>query len=137
MGAIIERQKNWELRLIDAIFEEQNQPFEWGKHDCAILMAASVRAIYGNAHPALKEFVKYKNETSAKRLLAKRGGLDKIVSEYFDEINMLSAQQGDLGIYVADGFAAGLVIIDGAALGKSPDGIFRMPIKKLTKVYRV
>lgn len=137
MGSIIERKKNWELRLVEAISKEQNEPFEWGKHDCALLMAASVRAIYGDDHPALKEFSKYKDEKTAKRFLAKRGGLDRIVSEYFGEVNKLSAQQGDLGIYEADGFAAGLVIIDGSALGKSPDGIFRMPIKKLTKVYRV
>lgn len=133
----MERYKDWDLRLIAAITKEQDEPFEWGKHDCALLMAASVRAIYGDKHPALSEFDKYKDEKSAKRLLAKRGGLENIVSEYFEEVNKLSAQNGDLGILVADGYAAGLVIIDGSALGKSPEGIFRIPIKKLTKVYRV
>lgn len=133
----MERQKNWDLRLVDALTKEQDAPFEWGKHDCAILMATSVRAIYGNTHPALKEFTQYSDEKTAKRLLAKRGGLEKIVSEYFDEINHMSAQSGDIGLFVTEDFAAGLVIIDGVALGKSPEGSFRMPIKKLTKVYRV
>lgn len=133
----MERKKDWEERLIAAMIVEQDAPFEWGKHDCALLMAASVRAIYGDEHPSLEEFNKYTDEKSAKKYLTRRGGLQKIVSEYFAEVNMLSAQQGDLGILEADGYAAGVVIIDGVALGKSPDGIFRVPIKKLTKVYRV
>ena len=129
MGAELTRLKGWEERFIDAMLVEQEAPFEWGKHDCAILMAASVRAIHGEDHPALEEFKKYKDEKTAKKHLAKNGGLVKLIEKYFEPINALSAQQGDIGVVEADGFASGAVIVDGMALGKSPEGVFRVPIK--------
>ena len=133
----MERLRNWETRFVDAMIAEQEAPFEWGKHDCALLMAASVRAIYGDNHPALSEFDKYKDESSAKRYLAKQGGLVKLIEKYFEPVNILSAQTGDIGVVEKDGFASGAVIMDGMAVGKSPEGVFRIPIKQLTKVYRV
>lgn len=133
----MERLKGWETRFVEAMLIEQEAPFEWGKHDCAILMAASVRALYGDDHPALGEFIKYTDEKSAKKHLAKNGGLVKLIEKYFEPVNALSAQQGDIGVVEAEGFASGAVIVDGMALGKSPEGVFRLPIKQLTKVYRV
>lgn len=137
MGPELIRKKGWEERFIKAILIEQEAPFEWGKHDCAILMAASVKAIHGEDHPALEEFTKYTDEKSAKRHLAKHGGLVKLIEKYFEPVNILSAQQGDIGVVEAEGFASGAVIVDGIALGKSQEGVFRVPIKQLTKVYRV
>lgn len=110
--------------------------FEWGRHDCAHHMANAVRAKCPN-HPILAYLDQYHDKASAIRLLREIGGLSAGLEQHFEEINPLSAQDGDIGVISAAGMEAGCVVRNGRAVGLAPFGEFILPVSRLSKAYRV
>lgn len=115
-----------------------SQPFAWGSSDCAHLMAASVRACHGDDHPALAMLTRYSDERSARRLLRRQGGLAAAIARHFEEVPVLLAQTGDIGVVVRDGVEAGMVIMEGQAVGKAEHSPhYRVPLRTLSRTFRV
>jgi hypothetical protein len=132
------RLPDWEQRFVAAMPVELAKPFAWGEADCVLLMAAAVRACHGDHHPVLKHLGGYKSKRSAVAKLKRLGGLSVILAKHFEEVPLLMAQTGDLGVLAGNGIEAGAVIIDGQAVGKGEDApSFRLPVRSLTKVFRV
>lgn len=131
------RVRNWDIALADAMGAELARPFEWGVADCATLMATSVRACLGD-HPVLKELRRYRTKRGALRLLKTEGGLTAILERHFSPRAHAFAQTGDIGVVCnPDGSQAGVVVLDGVAVGKSETGVVRLPIRAVTAVFEV
>jgi hypothetical protein len=132
------RLRDWEQRFVAVMPDEMAKPFAWGTADCACLMAAAVRACHGDDHPALKMLGGYKTERGAVTKMARLGGLSAALALHFEEVPVLMAQAGDIGVLAGNGIEAGAVVIDGQAVGKGEGATaYRLPVRSLTKVFRV
>ncbi|MCW5722443.1 MAG: hypothetical protein KIS86_14990 [Devosia sp.] len=132
------RLADWEQRFVAVMPDVLSQPFAWGSADCAHLMASSVEACHGADHPVLADLSRYKTKAGALRLLKAGGGLSAMLARHFEEVPLLVAQTGDLGVLVVDGVEAGLVVIDGQAVGKGEHAPhYRMPVRAMTRAFRV
>jgi hypothetical protein len=132
------RLPDWEQRFVASMPDVLAAPFAWGSADCAHLMAASVLACHGDGHPALAVLSRYSDKATGLRLIKKAGGLSAVLAKHFEEVPPLLAQTGDLGIIEGDGIEAGLVVMDGQAVGKGEAApSFRLPVRALSRTFRV
>ncbi len=108
-------------------------PFEWGSNDCCLFAADIVQAITGHDFAASFRGT-YSDAFGASSLLGSLGGIVKIASDRFDEIEIAFAQIGDIGRCESEGRdtfcvwggehwhapgAAGIVVIDPATVEKA------------------
>jgi hypothetical protein len=134
----VTRLRDWEQRFVAAMPIETAKPFVWGEADCVCLMAAAVRACHGDDHPALKMLGGYKTKRGAVAKLARLGGLSAALAQHFEEVPVLMAQTGDIGVLAGNGIEAGAVVLEGQAVGKGEEtAAYRIPARSLTKVFRV
>lgn len=132
------RLSDWEQRFVAAMPAALDAPFAWGSADCAHLMAASVRACHGDDHPALSMLAGYQDKASAMRRLSQLGSLSEALAVHFEEVPVLMAQTGDIGIVETHGGEAGVVFIDGQAIGKAEHApCFRVSVRAVARAFRV
>lgn len=125
------------MRDLDAqvafIAAKQHEIFDYGTWDCGLLARGAVKALTGE--DKLAGIDVWKDEKTAMRYLAKRGGLFAAVSAVLDDIPVSMAMRGDIG--AVEG-AAGpmLVVIEGMTLvGTGLGGLERLPRRHLVKAW--
>lgn len=131
---------NWDIALIALVDEEIRKPFDWVKANCAHLMATSVIACYGRQHAVLRRFRGLSSKRKVLEALSSGGGLDAILSEYFEFVpTFMMAQTGDIGIVAQpDGTQAGGIVLDGAFVARAVEApVVRVPLRMATRLYRV
>lgn len=111
--------------------------FKWGTADCGHHMAKAVREKHGDDHPILDYLNRYSDKCSALRLIKNEGGIANLLSRFFVETSPLMARDGDIGVVVHNGVEAGCVVLNGRAVGIKADGYFYLPVKMLSRVFRV
>jgi len=102
------RVENWEYDFITMMEEAKNDPFVWGKNDCAMLVARNIKTLTG-IDIAKDYHFKYKTAKGAAQKIKQIGNGELmevghvIAAHYgFEEILALTAQRGDVVIVTAD-----------------------------------
>jgi hypothetical protein len=142
------RLKGWERRFRDGITDELERPYDWVSSNCGHLVCAAVRACHGE-HVLMDHLANgWRSKEDVLQYLYDNGSVSKLIGEHFELLpSPMMAQNADIGVYpsqVYDEHAGeyrdsevGMVILDGMAVGKTLEGPFRVPIKRLSKVFRV
>jgi hypothetical protein len=138
----MKRHDFWRERLSDVMDRQRQDPFVWGKHDCAIGFAAAiVEAIMGE-DPAREYRGKYASPRGALKLMKEAGAEtlgDFVAMKLPEHENIAKARVGDIGVVAADGpitealcmvDVTGLVVMTDAGHGHRP----RSDLKRAFKV---
>src|SRR5690606_2395292 len=82
---------------------------------------------------------RYSTAVGAKRLFTARGfrWLDDAYAAVFPEIPVSFARRGDIGLVECSGADCAVVVVGAEAVGKSPDGVIRVPVRALKKAFKV
>lgn len=121
---------DWRLRLTNYIGASAREPFEVGKHDCALFWAGAVEAMTGVDHAASYRG-QYKTFKAGRELIG--GDLAAHVGSIFEEVPPALAQVGDL-VMIKD--ACGVVQGEHIyVLGRG--GVSTTPLTRATKAFRV
>jgi len=114
---MIHRFEDWSARLGDALAAaaDADMPFEYGKHDCFLVVCDAVLAITGIDLAA--DFRGYVGDAGVQRLLADNGGVAGIAEAMtakhgIPEIPPGLAQRGDLVIILDDKGRETFAIVD-------------------------
>lgn len=137
----MKRRDDWRARLSDVTDRQRQDPFVWGKHDCAIGFASAVVEAITGEDLARGYRGKYASPRGALKLLAESGAetLGDFVAMKLPEINPAFARLGDIGVIEADGLitealcmvdATGLVVMTETGHGHRP----RSDLKRAFKV---
>lgn len=135
------RRDDWHARFEAAVDEVKRQPFEWGRHDCAIgFVAHIVEAISGVDH-ARGFRGKYRGERGA-LLAMKRAGFDDLAdlaASKLPEIHPSQARVGDVLAFPDNGaLGSSLGICNGErALVLRPDGMGTLSTLDASRAFRV
>jgi hypothetical protein len=138
-GSIEELRMSNLSKMNTVINKLSDEPFEWGKSDCFIFTASLVKAWHGKDYLAL-HLCNYKDEATAEEYIKTYGGLERLTTgtlgyalkhpEHCIDGDVVTAE-------VAPGeFALGFVF-SGKALLKGKHKVYRMPLKKCSKGWRV
>ena len=103
-----QRHSDWEQRLSDYLISKRNEPFQYGKHDCAHFVAGAVEAI--TCENPMADITKdYKTEIGSLRVLKELGfdNVEQFTDSKFTSILVGFAQTGDIALH--DG-SLGIVI---------------------------
>src|SRR5687767_7735348 len=129
------RHPEWEVRLALRMERELARPFSWSSANCGHLMCVAVAASHDSDHPLLDYLDQFTDEETAKALVVKHGGLSALLAKHLKEVPKLQAQDGDLGVFEVGASAAGCVVINGMAVGRSETGTFWIPVRRLTRTF--
>jgi hypothetical protein len=144
---MITRQDKWEVALNDFVNGRANEPFEWGKNDCALFVCDAIQAMTGSDLAA--DFRgKYTTELgAARRIKTVTGGMTvEDVAVFVTKANdmpelpsPLFAQRGDVVCFDGEfGVALGIVYMNGKdAVFVSPEGLKRIPVKQCRRAWKV
>lgn len=102
------RISNWESNLSDYLISKRQEPFQYGKHDCAHFVAGAVEAITGK-NPMADITDGYDSQIGSLRVLKRLGfdDVEQFTDSKFTSILVGFAQAGDIALY--DG-SLGIVI---------------------------
>lgn len=90
------KREDWVDRLWSAVAEFERTPFEYGRHDCCVFVARVLDELNVGANYLERIRKQYKDEASARALIARSGGLRGAVSEFLGEPNPPAfARRGD------------------------------------------
>jgi hypothetical protein len=138
----LKRLPNWRGRLAAFTDETRRQEFAWGKHDCALgLAAGAVEAITGeDLRTGWRG--KYKTGAAAHRALKTRGfeSLGDAVATVLPEYeNLMMAGVGDIAVIPAEGaLCEALAVVDVSTLIVLTDaGQGRLPRSKMLRAFKV
>jgi len=132
------RLPDWQSRLHAWLLEISGQPFEPGRHDCALFAAGAVAAMTGE-DPAALFRGRYSTVRGGQRMLKREGHRDHVAfaAAQLDEINILQARPGDLAVTPGEGGDA-LGVVQGEwvyVLG--PNGMGMVPLSAATRAFRL
>ena len=117
--------------FIDA---RQIMPHDWNTNCCVRFMLGAVASQFGSA-PSMR--VDWQDRRTARRAIAKVGGIEAETDRLFASIEPASAQTGDIGgvIDPADGFV--LTIVHGPhIIAPGEHGIERQPRSAMVRAWR-
>ncbi|MCK4300178.1 MAG: hypothetical protein KAX80_11630 [Planctomycetes bacterium] len=128
----------WDTDLMDYVSSVLDEPFEWGRTDCASLVRGAVGAMYG--HDVLK-VGRYKTLAGARRTLKLVGSYkDALAHAGAEEVPIGFRQRGDVAILPdtdVEGFPGLGVVVRGGMLTVGPEEIVRIvPIDEDSVVMR-
>ncbi|MCB5412244.1 DUF6950 family protein, partial [Pseudogemmobacter faecipullorum] len=113
-----QRLPNWRARFADEMDRQRREAFTWGRHDCALgLAAGAYEAITGK--DVRSDWSRYRTAGGALRALRKAGyaSLGDAVAAYLPEVHPSQAHVGDIGLIPADGeIGAALCVVDASGL---------------------
>lgn len=94
------RLPDWMVRLDRLVSAKATAPYTWGVHDCCTLIADVALAITGvDRMDAMGLRGAYLSEQGAYRILARRGGMEGVLTAAFGmPVSAALAQVGDIGI---------------------------------------
>jgi len=141
-AVILKRRQDWEIRLHEFLAARRDQPFEWGKNDCALFVCDAIQAMTDiDCAPNFRDF--YSNSGAAKNLIRQFGSLGALAQQLaekqgFPEVPVLMAQRGDVALADLDGQTLLVVSLDGRfAVGPGLRGWVEVPIEKCSKAWRI
>jgi len=131
---------DWPTALADCVSRAREEPFIWGKNDCALFTCDCIMAITGRDY-AEKFRGKYGTEKGAYRAIRKIEGvssLEELATKYLgDPIPTTYAGRGDVVMTsTPTGPALGIVVNRNAAF-RTPSGIEMIPPDRWEKAWRV
>lgn len=131
------RLADWPLHLEHFIACRADQPFVWGKNDCAIFAADCVRALTGK-DPAPAGLRQHTTAKQAYRAIARHGGLEGIATAALgDSMTVQQATVGDV-LLVKAGKRDALAICNGtSALMPSATGLVSVGLKSARLAWMV
>ena len=131
------RHADWQPRLTDYLRAHHARPFAWGRWDCAIFVAGSVRAMTGR--DPMRGLRGYRTLAEGLRKARARGLEDHIaaVADRFPEIHPAFAGPGDIAVVPGEpGLALGLV--QGAGIYVvGAQGLGLLQLTDATRAFRV
>jgi len=91
------RRSDWRSQLSACVVKALKQPFEWGRHDCALFAANAILAMTGE-DLARGYRGRYRTAAGAARTLQKEGfgSSEALAEQLFDEIAPVLAVDGDI-----------------------------------------
>lgn len=132
----IARYNDWPERLF-AFFDARRQdPFEWGKNDCAIFFADAVQAMTGMRIG--EQFRSYRSASGSRRVIRDAGGMHALLEALkLDEIEIGFATRGDISLASMEGREIfGVVAGNGFYFSPGEDGLLARPITEVSAVFR-
>jgi len=134
------RYPDWLERLHTFVADTKDEPFSWGRNDCALFVSDCIFQMTGR-DPAEPFRGKYRTEGGAYRSLRKIGGvssLEELATKYLGApIPVFYAGRGDVvSMKTPTGKALGIVLGDRAAF-RTPEGLCYFPREVWEKAWRV
>lgn len=136
MTAPILRRRDWPERLHALIADRLRAPFAWGSQDCCLWVCDAIQAMTDH-DPAADVRGSYRTERGALRLVKELGGMRAIgASRFGDEVPVLMAQVGDVGLVHTDGRDS-LALCGGSHwLAAGEQGLERLPLAEAVAAWR-
>lgn len=130
------RLPDWPQRLDAFIESRRGTPFAYGSHDCCLFSAGAVEAITGENVAARWH---YTNEIGARRLMAKWGGVDGLVTAALgDPCHPSQAGRGDIVMAeLTNGETIGVCLGAVCAFAEEPQGVALRPRSLILKAWKV
>ena len=145
----LRRHEGWEGRLAVFVAQARSMPFQYGSHDCCLMVCDGVLAITG-VDPLAKERGRYKTMRGARSTLRRFAGggviklAEKIAADFgAPEVPLSFARRGDICLItdpelVETGFDAMLAICLGREVGiAQADGLRLLPLARAARAWRV
>lgn len=136
----MQRRDDWRSRLAAEVDRQRRDPFQWGKHDCAIgLVCGVVEAITGE-DLAKGYRSQYRSAASGLRIIKEAGAdsLGDFAGLFLPEIHPSQARIGDVGIIPADEMGEAFCIVDASRLiVMTLDGQGSRPRSDMTRAFKV
>lgn len=132
------RKENWPKLFADFLYSKKDEAFEWGRNDCILFGAQAVECITGKNF--YNYYLGYDSEDSANEIIERNGGIEKLISKHLGEShsNKLQARRGDLVLMKLPRKTIGVVDDSGEKVAcLSENGLCRLPMKKIIRVWRV
>lgn len=133
------RLPDWRQRLIAYLSGVVSQPFEPGRHDCALFTAGAVAAMTGR-DVAAEWRGRYRTLRGGQRVLRRAGHADHVAlaASMLQELdNPFMAQAGDVAA-VATPEGAALGIVQGAGIYvMGPRGFGVVPLTSIARAFRI
>lgn len=131
------RVPDWPQRLAAAVEAARLQPFDWGRHDCALWAADVVLALTGEDHGAAFRG-QYRSRGGAAFVIARAGGLAAIATRALGApVPITQAQRGDVCLLDCEfGPALGICIGDRVAF-TGPPGLVLVPLLECAQAWHV
>lgn len=129
----------WERRLVEAIEAARNQPFRWGRHDCATFAFDLRRDIAGGYDVAALWRGRYTTARGAVLVMRRLGWTSleaagrALLGEPLATVHL--AQRGDL-VLANTGLGFG-VCLGARAAGIAPSGLVLVPLSACALAWRV
>jgi hypothetical protein len=131
------RVPDWQVALAECVAARALVPFAWGAQDCALFAADCAQVCTGH-DPAAGLRGTYHDALGAARVLAQFGGLAAIAAERFgEEVPVLFAQPGDIGLIETEGRDSLCVWTGGAWHAPGKDGLVAFTLDRAKKVWRL
>jgi cell wall-associated NlpC family hydrolase len=132
------RRSGWERRLVAAVEVARDQPFCWGRHDCATLAFDLRRDLTGGYDVAALWRGRYTTALGAVRVMRRLGwqsleaaGRD-LLGEPLSSVHL--AQRGDL-VLANTGHGFG-ICLGARAAGIAPEGLVVVPLSSCALAWR-
>ena len=138
----MKRRDDWHARLSDVTDRQRQDPFVWGKHDCAIGFAAAIVEAITGEDLARGYRGKYASPRGALKLLKEAGAEtlgDFVAMKLPEHENTAKARIGDIGVIKADGpVGQGLCMVDATGLvGLTETGYGHRPRGDMVRAFKV
>lgn len=131
------RHPDWEKRLNAVVAKHRVLPAEYGVSDCYIIADDAVEAVTGKKmYPGAR---RYTTAAGAGKQLRKRGfeTVHDAFAAKFEQIGVLSAQRGDIGIYDNNGELSGGVFTAIGFMTRGTDEIVFLPQTAVSAAFKV
>lgn len=133
----VKRRHDWRARLQSYLASVAREPFEYGRHDCALFAAGAVEAMTGS--DLARGFRGYRTEKGGIKKLRKKGYDDQFafLEATLREIPPAFAKVGDVAVVPSDeGPALGIVQGEWIHVLRR-EGIANMPRLSATRAFEV
>lgn len=133
----VKRRHDWRARLQAYLASVARQPFEYGRHDCALFAAGAVDAMTGV--DLARGFRGYRTQKGGIKKLRQRGFQDQfaLLEAHLPEIHPAFAKVGDVAVVSSDeGPALGIVQGEWIHVLR-PEGIGNMPLLSAIRAFEV
>lgn len=141
MTETLTRLPDWRARLAAEMDRQRRDPFAWGRHDCALGLAAGAVTALTGADLAAPWRGRYRSPSGARRVLHKAGfsSLADLVASILPEIPPARARVGDIGLIAADGpLKEALCVVDVSGLiAMTEPGHGRRPRADMIRAFKV
>lgn len=124
-------------RVWRVVEQYRDSPFEYGKHDCCLFAARCIDEVTGASREA-ELLTQYHDERSARRFMARSGGIEAAISERLGKpVDGYCARRGDVCFVPVEGGMGVGVCVGGSIAVAAQNGLEFYPLSMATKHWRV